>query len=313
MKKAAIVVRSLILALLLASCGGGAKAGGSAEENGLSDGYQDALAVPAQLALGSLQLEETDLAIDKELAAKLLTLWQAYQSLSGSDTAAEVEVTAVIDQIQDTMTAQQIEAIAAMKLTAEDATTFMTEMGGAFGRPGRMDGAETDGGGSGGDAGRFFGGGFGRPTGGGMPGMGFPEGGQANEDAQAAHIAQMGDDPDSAMAGFRNQVLVSALIRSLQVKTGEIDAAEWPRARTYELVWNVVSESTGIPVETLRDETADGATLAEAIAAHGGDLEAVEAALTEAFSDLPAIEGQDLEQRISDLLNSSFSPGPGHQ
>lgn len=308
MKKATIAVRSLILALLLASCGGGAKTGGSAEGTGLSDGYQDALAVPAQLALGSLQLEETDLAIDEALAAELLPLWQAYQSLSGSDTAAEVEVTAVIDQIQDTMTTQQIEAIAAMKLTAEDATTYMTEMGGAFGRPGGMDGAQTDGGGSGSGAGRFFGGGFGRPTGGGMPGMGFPEGGQANEDARATHIAQMGDDPDSAMAGFRHQVLVSALIRSLQAKTGEVDAAEPPGRRMGDL-WSVVSESTGIPVETLQEEMAEGATLAEVIAAHDGDLEAVEAALKDAFSDLPAIEGEDLDQRISDLLSGSFSPG----
>jgi hypothetical protein len=108
-----------------------------------------------------------------------------------------------------------------------------------------------------------------------------------------------------------NQAMVGTLVRSLRVKSGEIDPSEEPLGfnrglRTADWVLNIVSESSGIPLETLQAETAEGASLAEVIKSQGGDLEAVEAALTEAFDAMPASANMDVEQRVSDLLNQSW-------
>jgi len=62
-------------------------------------------------------------------AAKLLPLWQVYSGLLTSDTAAQTEIDALIEQIQDTMTAEQIKAINAMDLTQQDVLAVMQEQG----------------------------------------------------------------------------------------------------------------------------------------------------------------------------------------
>jgi hypothetical protein len=98
----------------------------------LDTSYPDALSVGNQLALGMLQLEETEQAVTSEQAATLLPLWQA---LRGGVTA-QAEVNAVLKQIEGTMTQDQLQAIAALQLTQEDLRAWMEEqglgMGGGF-------------------------------------------------------------------------------------------------------------------------------------------------------------------------------------
>ena len=301
MKKSAVVLVSLMMIFALAACGETAEESEPVEETGLNEAYSDALPISSQLALGSLQLETTELAIDEEQAANLLPLWQAFQSLSASDTAAEAELEAVLDQIEKSMSDEQIKAIAAMELTAEDISTLTEELGLRMGRGGGQEGEEP------GSGGGIFGGG--RPGGGeGLPGEGLPGG---DADARATRLAEMGGDPEDTRARFMNQAMVGALVRSLQVKTGELDPAEgaagWNQGRqTFTWALEIVSDSSGIPVETLQAETAEGASLAEVITNQGGDLEAVEAALTEAFNAMPANANMDVEERVSDLLNQSW-------
>jgi hypothetical protein len=115
----------LFVALLLISCSGEAQQ--TTVPSVLSVSYTGALSVEDQLAAGSLLLEETDMAIDSAQASQLLTLWQAYRSLSNSDTSAQVEIDAVIAQIQGTMSAEQIEAIRAMGLTSDDLTSVVQQ------------------------------------------------------------------------------------------------------------------------------------------------------------------------------------------
>jgi hypothetical protein len=310
MKREMILLGSLMCVLLLAACGGAAEESAATETVGLNEDYPDALPIGVQLALGSFSLEETDLAIDEAQAAELLPLWQAYQTLSTSDKAADAEVTAVLNQIQDTMTVEQIETISAMELTAEDITTAMQEMAGQFGRG--FFGA----GGEGAEAGEegAGGGGFGRGAfpGSGIPGGGTPGGGvpglglgQGGADARATRIAEMGGDADDMMTGFMNQAVINALIRTLQAKTGELDLTVGPAGRRNLMAWEVISETTGIPLETLQTETAEGAALAEVITAHGGDLDAVKAALKEAYLDA-GYAGEDLDQFIDNLLSGTL-------
>ncbi|HLF36926.1 MAG TPA: hypothetical protein VI520_03220 [Anaerolineales bacterium] len=95
----------------------------------LTEDYEGALPANVQLILGTLQLEGTDLAVTAEQASSLAPLWKAVRSLSASDTAAEAELEAVLDQIQEGMASDQLEAIAAMELNQEDLFTTVQEMG----------------------------------------------------------------------------------------------------------------------------------------------------------------------------------------
>jgi hypothetical protein len=113
------------LAALVGCADGGAAVLGVAENGNaavaqLTADYPDALSIQGQLALGTIQLEETALALDETQAAALLPLWQALATLGRSDTAAAAEINAVVKQLTEGLTPAQIAAIAAMKLTAAD-------------------------------------------------------------------------------------------------------------------------------------------------------------------------------------------------
>jgi hypothetical protein len=51
--------------------------------------------------------------------------WQVYQELSQSDTAAQAEIDGLVEQIEETMTADQMQAITAMNITQQDVFTAM--------------------------------------------------------------------------------------------------------------------------------------------------------------------------------------------
>ena len=82
-----------------------------------------------QLALGTFKLEGTGNAIDSEQATSLLPLWKAARSLSESETVATEELQAIVKQIQDSMTTEQIDLIQNMDLTAEDMSSIAEELG----------------------------------------------------------------------------------------------------------------------------------------------------------------------------------------
>jgi len=94
--------------------------------------------------MGAFQLENTDYPIDAEQAAALLPLWKATRSLSQSETAATQEVEAILGQIEDTMTPEQLNAIQAMGLTFEDMNALYEELGLETGFAGRFGGQITD-------------------------------------------------------------------------------------------------------------------------------------------------------------------------
>lgn len=335
MKKRIVLLGSLALILLLAACSGVSETVSSgvgnsesliSENSGattedvarLNDDYAGALSVQNQLALGTLQLEDSDLAVDEALAEKLLPLWRAVQSLSNSETTAEAEVRAVINQIQDTMMPEQISAIADMELTEESMTTLIEEGGLAFGPGGGrgLAGGEAD---SGGVGGSFVGGGpgggfFGGPPGGGPPDGGPPGGGFGNlsQDDIATRRAEFAE---GGVAAFADRALTGVVIRMLEVKTGELDGSDLQDRAGRFNPFGVVSEVTGIPVATLRGEMAGGATMAEVITANDGDLEAVKTAMVKAYSESPNLEGQDIDQVVDDLLNNTlaFPSGSGQE
>ena len=128
MKKVKFLGVLVSLTLILVACGGTDGAANTAT-TALNEDYPDALTIQTQLTLGTLKLEETDLAVDSAQATELLTLWQAIRSLSSSDITAEGEIEAIVNQILDTMSPEQLEAIAAMELTQEGILELTQELG----------------------------------------------------------------------------------------------------------------------------------------------------------------------------------------
>ncbi len=128
MKKVKFLGVLVSLTLILVACGGANSAANTATTV-LNEDYPDALTVQTQLTLGILKLEETDLAVESAQAAELLTLWQAIRSLSSSDITAEGEIDAIVNQILETMSPEQLDAIAAMELTEEGILELTQELG----------------------------------------------------------------------------------------------------------------------------------------------------------------------------------------
>lgn len=107
----------------------GAGVGSLVLEEALPQDYEDALSGRNQLALGTLRLAETEHQITPEQAGDLLFLWQALKSLGDSSTTASEETAAVQSQILEALTAEQVAAIAAMRLTNDDLNAFYVEQG----------------------------------------------------------------------------------------------------------------------------------------------------------------------------------------
>lgn len=112
----------IALTLLLTACAGKQPASGAA-----AIPARETLSASAQLILGTLRLEGTVGAVTAEQAAELLPFWQVYQELEGSGTAAQEEIDALIDEVQETMTHEQLASIQAMGLTQADVTAVMSE------------------------------------------------------------------------------------------------------------------------------------------------------------------------------------------
>jgi len=128
-----ITIILALATLLLAACGGGespAPASLDADESSTLDtSYDNALAVRNQLALGTLNLEDTPQAVTADQAATLIPLWQALRGTMNSGAAAQAEVDALLKQIEGAMSAEQLSTIRAMKLTQGDLRAWAQSQG----------------------------------------------------------------------------------------------------------------------------------------------------------------------------------------
>jgi hypothetical protein len=140
-KRLLLFVIPLLLGLVLAGCKGSSSTSDSSTDSTGSSNSQDATSLSEvnKLLVGTLKLDNTANAVTADQATQLLPLWQAYLSLSSSDTAAEAEVAALLTQIQGTMTSQQMDAINALNLTNTDMMDLMQSMGGPMGQRGTPD------------------------------------------------------------------------------------------------------------------------------------------------------------------------------
>lgn len=83
----------------------------------------------AELAAGTLKLQDTDNAVTGGQASELLTLWLAYKEVSTSDYSTQMEKEALVTQISESMTDSQLSAIEAMNLTEVDIQNLAESIG----------------------------------------------------------------------------------------------------------------------------------------------------------------------------------------
>ena len=189
MKK--LILPLIMLAVLLSACG--ASKTSSPAGNG-NDPAARTLPPLTQVAIGIFKLEGTDQAVTAKQASDLLPLWQVYSTLNQSDTAAQAEVDALVQQIQDSMTSDQMKAIQGLKLTQKDVFALMQEKGiitdipqGTGTRtPSNNGSGFTQNFPGGRPEGGFQGGGGVPPEGGGIPGGNFPRSGTQTAGGQNA-------------------------------------------------------------------------------------------------------------------------------
>lgn len=135
LKRNLALVTLLVLTLSLAACSTASPTSTTTETDASStsaDGttlMRGELSTVARDILGIFKLEGTELAVDSVQAAALLPLWQAYRSLLNSDTTASAELEALQTQIDEALTAEQRDAIAAMNLTPQDMFAMAQELG----------------------------------------------------------------------------------------------------------------------------------------------------------------------------------------
>lgn len=133
-KKIILTILFVSLALSLVACSGSSlsssgqttgqlttQSGASVTSSGVSD--------VTKLAAGTLKLEGTNLAVTAEEAKNLLPLWKAEKALGSSDTISKEELQALYDQIQETMTGEQRQAIAKMDLSSAGLASLLKDLG----------------------------------------------------------------------------------------------------------------------------------------------------------------------------------------
>ncbi len=223
MKKTTTIV-ILLLAMVATACGSASNSNRTNRNFGSQNGGATAeLPATTQLIVGTLKLDGTDQAVTAKQATDLLPLWQTMKVLSASDTAAQQEKDALVAQIQETMTPQQMQAITSMKLTRADMFTFLQGQGTGTGN-GPTNGQNSSSqnrSSSSNSSGRRNGQGGGFCPGGG--GGGFPGGGGFGGQGQNLNPQQIATAQASRQQRSGNVIspaLINALIDYLQKKAG---------------------------------------------------------------------------------------------
>ena len=166
MKK--ITILTILFALFLAACG---PSRGNFANAPLSESMK--------LLLGTFKLDGTPNAVTAKEASDLIVLWQALKTLEAGSSVSQTETDALVKQIQDTMTPEQVKAIDAMQLKRQDMAAILQAQGITFTRNGTGNGTPSAGGGGGnfggGGGGNFGGGGGGNFGGGGAGGTPTPQ------------------------------------------------------------------------------------------------------------------------------------------
>jgi hypothetical protein len=223
MKKVSLLITLITILFVLSACGSGSGSTNTTSTDSAStNSFRNStsgnrpLNPESKLALGTIKLEGTRQAVDPKMAANLLPLWQLLFQLNSSSSSAPQEVAAVVDQIQTTMTPEQIKTINSMQMTQADIFTVFQQQAQANGS-----GGTTNSGGNRGNGGGFIFGGGG--PGGGGPGGGFGggfrnNGGAGSSTTTQASSAQTAAQTAQARQNALSNLVINQVIRLLETK-----------------------------------------------------------------------------------------------
>jgi hypothetical protein len=85
--------------------------------------------VVSHLGIGILKMEGTSQAVTSAQASTLLPLWKAVYKMGNDKTASKAEVSALYDQIHETLTADQVSAISQATWTQQELNDLMQKYG----------------------------------------------------------------------------------------------------------------------------------------------------------------------------------------
>lgn len=218
-----------------ANSGNNNQANAGQGRNGGFGGDPAKMPVDSKLGIGILKLEGTPQAVTAKQANDLLPLWKALKTMLASNTASADEITALLKQIQDTLTPDQVQAVQKLTWTQADLQAIMQQYGiqGAGGQGGfanltpaeratRVAQFQAQGGGNrtGGTGGNNGTGG--RPAGGGFPGGGGFGGGQGGTGNGQGTNTNVQRTPSPAQLARRaagmNSIFVDPVIKLLQTR-----------------------------------------------------------------------------------------------
>jgi TolA-binding protein len=121
MNKKIFWISFTLFALALSACSSTAKTTGTGSKGKTST---TKLSAQTELVLGTINLEETDYVVTAEQATQLLPMFYVLQELNNSSSAAQEEIDGLVDQIQSTLTKDQLQAIDDMSLSMKDVSAF---------------------------------------------------------------------------------------------------------------------------------------------------------------------------------------------
>ncbi len=230
MKRIIIALCAIFILLSLPGCASPQDGFQGQGEDDYLNAKPSSLPLQMKLGVGILKLEETELTVTAQQAEELLPLWKALRSLSSDTNTTAEEINALNHQIEEIMTADQLEAVGKMTWQPEELGRLIQKFGGRQAGPGaastemasngrtsgeRMPGGMPVGipaGGAGGG-----GGGMGGPPMGGGGGMMIGAGGAGMENPSVSRTAVPGQSERREAAGM-NLMFVEPVIRLLESK-----------------------------------------------------------------------------------------------
>jgi hypothetical protein len=122
----------LVLTISIVACSGVSIPGATSSAQKASQTQSTTnsqLTVQEKLGVGILKLEETSLAVTADQATTLLPLWKAIKSLGADQNASQAEVQALYQQVEESLTSEQVQAIEQLTWTQDDLNTMMQQYG----------------------------------------------------------------------------------------------------------------------------------------------------------------------------------------
>lgn len=115
---------SIVLVLALAGCAGATPAPTAAPAGPTGNGTQEN-ALENRLAVGTLELEATSLAVTAEEAKQLLPLWSTIKDMMANPATTQSDLLGEYQRVEQGMTSDQLQAIQKLTLNQTDIQALM--------------------------------------------------------------------------------------------------------------------------------------------------------------------------------------------